>query len=225
LKGHCENSKAIDRALTNAGIVFLPWIGKHYERGFEDRRLLILGESHYSEWDGETHTLGIQFTRECVGEVVDRKETVVNFWKLLEQALLNQPREGGWAPTGGERLWSQLSFYNYVQSPVPGGARIRPKPEMFEASRRPFRAVLEHLRPDRVLVCGKRLWNRMEEVTQDGDYLHNDVQALPLADGTKIWCLATVHPSSGRYSWSRLHPVMTAFLDEPEKAAAMLTGS
>lgn len=214
-------NEARDRFLLEHGVVFLPWIGKNYEQGFNDRRLLVLGESHYDEWEGEKHPLGNEITRECIQEVIDRVNGA-GFWKYLEQALLNETRKNGWVPSGGSPLWDKLSFYNFVQSPVPGGPRVRPDWKAFEESRKPFRAVLEQLRPDRVLVCGKGLWERMEEVTQKEDYLHDDVQAYHLADGTKVWCLATVHPSSGRFSWSRLHPLIVAFLNEPQKAAGML---
>jgi hypothetical protein len=62
----------------------------------------------------------------------------------------------------------------------------------------------------------------MEEIDNNNDYLHDDVQAYRLQDGTRVWCLATVHPSSGRYSWERLHPVIMDFLDAPEKAVLRL---
>jgi hypothetical protein len=62
----------------------------------------------------------------------------------------------------------------------------------------------------------------MEEITSEEDYPHDDVQAYRLADGTKVWCLATVHPSSGRYSWSRLHRIVMAFLNDPQNAVELL---
>jgi hypothetical protein len=109
-----------DQFLLNQGVLFLPWIGQNYEQGFADRRLLVLGESHYDKWTGEKHELANSFTRECIQEVVNR-EGGANFWKYLEQALLNEARQSGWAPSGGGVLWDKLSFYNFVQSPVSGG--------------------------------------------------------------------------------------------------------
>ena len=152
-----------DQYLLDHGVVFLPWIGKNYEQGLNDRRLLVLGESHYDEWEGEKHTLGREFTRECIQEVVNRVNGA-GFWKYVEQALLNEQRENGWAPSGGSRLWERLSFYNFFQASVPGGPRARPDWNLIPESRKPFRVVLEQLRPDRVLVCGKGLWESMEEI-------------------------------------------------------------
>ena len=233
-RGPCLNHTGViavkkdtrDQFLSEHGVIFLPRIGDNYEQGFNGHRLLVLGESHYDEWGGEKNQLENEsfFTRECIQEVLNRVGGA-SFWKTLEQALLNETRTNGWAANGGHSLWDKLSFYNFVQSPVPGGPGARPKWTCFEESRKPFRAVLEQLRPDRILVCGKGLWKQMQETTQEGDYLHDDVQAYRLTDGTKVWCLATVHPSSGRYSWKRLYPLIMAFLDAPQKAAEMLRNS
>lgn len=209
----------MDEELLADGITFLPWVGENYELGFNGRRFLVLGESHYDNWAGEQHPLPNTFTRECIEEVIARKGGA-NFWRTLEQALLNQIRQNGWVE-GGDKLWPQLSFYNFVQAPVIGGARVQPENLVFEDSHKPFRQVLECLRPDRVLVCGKRLWNRMPNIPAE-DCLHDDVQAYRLDDGTQVWCLATVHPSSGRFGWRELHPLIMAFLADPRTAAGML---
>jgi len=65
----------------------------------------------------------------------------------------------------------------------------------------------------------------MGEITGKENYLHGDVQAYRLTNGDAVWCLATVHPSSGRYSWSLLHPIIMAFLDDPQKTAAIMSPS
>jgi hypothetical protein len=72
-----------DNFLVQHGVFFLPWIGEHYAEGFSGRRLLVLGESHYDEWDGKKHELEQAFTRECVSEVISRKDAAT-FWKYLE---------------------------------------------------------------------------------------------------------------------------------------------
>lgn len=215
------NIEDCDNSLVRQGVAFLPWIGRKYGLGYCNRRLLILGESHYDEWEGERHILRRDFTRKCVEEIIDRIDGS-RFWKYIEQALLNEIRSDGWCQSGGMPLWERVAFYNFVQESVPGGPRKSPQRNAFQKSRQPFRAVLEQLRPDRVIVCGKRLWKEMEEVTEDSDYLHDDIQAYRLKDGTKVWCLATVHPCSGRYSWKRVHGLAMVFLDEPKNAAELI---
>ncbi len=213
------NTEGCDNFLVQQGVNFLPWIGKKYEQGFCDRRLLVLGESHYDEWGGEKHLLGKSFTRECVEKVINRNDCS-GFWKYLEQALLDEVRSDGWCRSGGMPLWGKVAFYNFVQEAVSGGARKIPGRSAFQKSHAPFRIVLERLRPERVIVCGKRLWSNIEN-RDENNYCHNDVQAYRLRDKTKVWCLATVHPSSGSYSWKRVHRLIMRFLDQPESVAAL----
>jgi hypothetical protein len=213
-----------DVRLSKNGVFFLPWIGEKYGDGFRERKLLILGESHYDTWNGQRHILEGTFTRECVQEVLDR-ERGAPLWPYVEQALLNEERSSGWAPSGGLILWRQIAFYNFVQSPVRGGAQQSPTEQQFADSKRPFRAAIEELRPDRVLVCGYRLWNHMEETPHELNlhnrtYLHDDIQGYCLTDGSPIWCLAMKHPSIA-FSWRRWHPIITAFLKDPADAAPL----
>ncbi len=209
-----------DKFLVQQGVQFLPWIGEKYKQGFCSRRFLVLGESHYDEWEGQKHCLDHSFTRECVDKVV-RREDCSSFWKYIEQALVNEARSVGWCPSGGMPLWEKLAFYNFVQEPLPGGPRgVIPQRGLFQKSHAPFRIVLEQLRPDRVIVCGKRLWRNMED--RDDNDCHDNVQAYRLRDGSQVWCLATAHPSSGSYSWKRVHRLIMEFLDRPEAASELI---
>ncbi len=211
-------NEALDHLFKSGSIFFLPWIGDKYEQGFCGRRFLVLGESHYAHWDDAVHELQPTFTRECLREVVNREDGA-RFWKNLEQALLNEYRQGGWCPSGGPALWSQLAFYNFVQSPIFAGPRVSPSNQQFNSSLAAFIAVLEALRPERVLVCGKRLWGQMDSTKLQ---LHDDVEAYQLSDGSPVWCLAIKHPSSGGFSWTKAHQLIRAFLNEPRDAAALL---
>ena len=51
-----RDSQQPDDQLRENGVVFLPWIGRAYEEGFQGRQLLILGESHY-DWPGRLQML------------------------------------------------------------------------------------------------------------------------------------------------------------------------
>jgi hypothetical protein len=179
-----------------------------------------LGESHYTDWSDERHDLPQSMTRDCVQETIDREEDVSGFWKYIEQAVTNERRVNGWAPNGGGPLWEMLAFYNFVQSAVDGRARKRPAYAQFESSRPAFRRVLEVLQPERIWVSGRTLWRNMEKrpiTTTD-----KRLEAYRLENGKYVWCLATNHVSSGRFSWSEFHPILMKFLDNPEDALALL---
>ena len=141
------------------------------------------------------------------------------FWKNIEQALLNERREAGWCPGGGLALWNQLAFYNFVQFPLEK-SRQSPTEQQFNDSVPGFGSALETLRPERVLICGKRLWQQMDFTQVE---LNDSVQAYRLSDGFLVWCLAIVHPSSGRFSWGHAHGLITTFLNEPKDAATLTT--
>jgi len=211
------------------GVHYLPWVGDRYGDGFrgpgqlQARKILILGEScyHYNQEDLEKND-GPDFTRDCIRTAIDRVDTGSPIFQNIEQAFLNEARQDGWAPSGGAAFWNSLAFYNFVQSPVLGGPRTPPTKAAFLASWAPFRIVLEALRPERVVVCGtSRLWPNMEP-TPPTDRLHVHLESYRLEDGTNVPCLATYHPSSARYSWRKLHPILMAFFDDPQLAAALL---
>ncbi|HEY3918637.1 MAG TPA: hypothetical protein VGL83_12635 [Stellaceae bacterium] len=228
---HAETNQ-VDGRLKGNGVFFLPWIGRDYENGFKGQKLLILGESHYDTWCGEKHKLRRNFTRGCVAGICARDhDSRAALWLNLEQALLNQARLGGWAQGGGAEFWPRLAFYNFLQTPVTGGADAKPQPKQFTDSRPPFRAVIEELRPERILVCGyKRLWEQMESTPyelnkENGEtkelYLHNRLQAYLLKDSRPVWCLAIQHPSRA-FSWRAWHPVIEKFVREPRSAISDL---
>ena len=208
------------------GVYFSPWIGDEYHLGFHGRRLLVLGESHYDTWDdGEgrgpiKHKLGPDFTKECVAKVIRREGAAL--WRYIEQILLNEGRKDGWAPSGAS-VWPHLAFYNFIQAAVEGKARQRPPVESFVQDRAAFREILELLRPERVLVCGKTLW-RLMEATREEDRLHPCLQAYRLRGGDRVWCLAVRHPSS-YCQWTKLHPIVMSFFDAPSDCARMLASA
>ena len=158
-------------------VYFSPWIGDNYHLGFRGRRFLILGESHYDTWNGVKHELDRHFTNECVTDALKRPKDGGPFWKFVEQILVNESRVDGWAPSG-LTVWPQLAFYNFVQSPMNGKAGVRPSRKQFIQSRLAFTQVLEHLRPERVLVCGKKLWSLMGP-THKEDQLNPCPSCLP----------------------------------------------
>ena len=214
----------LDDDLLEQGVCFLPWVGSRYEQGFKGRRLLILGESHYP-WKDEDRELSDplppEVTRDYVRGVIARK-AVGDFWKQIEQAHLNVERRE--LPPSGDEFWHSVAFYNFVQVPVGIGPRQAPKRSDFVAARPAFLGVMRALNPQRIVVCGKRLWGAMENVS-DELFLHDDLQGYDVLGGNVAWCLATVHPSSGRYSWRRLHPLIDAFIADPTEARAVLSNA
>jgi hypothetical protein len=201
-----------DNELCAAGVVFLPWIGSTYSEGFRGQKLLILGEAHY---DWETRKQEVPNSAELTRFVLieQRSKGTWGFWGQIESACTGVARTTMNPPSS---FWDQVAFYNFIQEfPADTTARAKPSKEQFEAGRKPFRCVLEALRPGRVIVCGYRLWSGMEEIPKE-DRLNYDIQAYRLNDGFAVWCMATYHPSSGRYRPQELSPKIWQFLDAPQ---------
>jgi hypothetical protein len=200
----------IDVCLRHAGVIFLPWIGPAYDAGFRGKKLLVLAEAHY-DWPGREEECPnmADVTRYVL--VKARRKGTWGFWGLIESACTGVARA---ARASASPFWDRVAFYNFIPE-FPAGtlARARPSRQQFKAGYRPFRSVLESLRPNRVIVCGHRLWNGMEP-TREEDRRSDDVQAYRLEDESAVWCLATYHPSSGRYHPQELTPKIWPFLDE-----------
>lgn len=213
--------KALDDHLSRKGVFFLPWVGKHYVKGFKGRRLLILGESHYP-WEDENRKMSDplypELTRDCVRDAVERTMNM-NFWKFIEQAHTNVERSN--LPVRGDCFWNSIAFYNFVQVAVGTGPRQAPSRENFVSAHSAFRIVLDAIKPERIVVCGKRLWRNMEEVSNEL-FKHDFMQGYGLSEGKIVWCLATNHPSSGNYSWKKLYPLISAFIADPKAAVDIL---
>lgn len=153
--------------MTASQVKFRPWVGKYYRnRGWHGRRLLVLGESHYSRSKAANRDrrLTQRWVRSCLSG-----DDGSSFFTLVAE-LVHGRRDiddASWC-----RAWDSIAFYNYVQSVVIPGPRVPPTEQQWAAAQRPFIAVLQSLRPDGILVLGKRLWSRLpdgpERVADDG---------------------------------------------------------
>lgn len=179
------------------GPYFRPWKGSNYE----STRLLILSESAYS-WrengkrvdPGPSHpTFQILRSMENFGK---QKDQIAKYYKAMSRALCNKED-----PTYDElfRAWSDWAYSIFVQSTVGLGPENRPTNEQFIDAKPYFRSLLERIRPNKIVVTGKTMWNQMPDC--DGLRLCDDLQAYKLSDGALVWCLALPHPSRGIFQW------------------------
>jgi hypothetical protein len=140
------------------GVSILPWEGADYRKhGFRGKRVLILGESGY-DWPGRPVPLQ-DVTTYCIQEQLkehpddpDRPQFTKAFFTKLAIAFLNRP------PTLADKrsFWDSVAFYNYYSEALLTGPGIAPP--SWTAGALPFETVLEHLRPQRIIVLGTRLW-------------------------------------------------------------------
>lgn len=209
-------------------VKFYPWIGKNYKNGVvgydengiiqygesegEGKKILVLGESHYCYDESEAIP---ELTQEIIKDLIDPdsewesyKNTYTKFIKSLTgyiEELLFEDKE---------KAWQHVAFYNYVQVPI-SGARIAPEGKDFENSELAFWEILKKIKPDLIIVWGKRLYNNLpiENGSQSDDL---EIEYEDQMYDTEIWSynidsnimqvLPIVHPSSGYYIsyWNKM---------------------
>ena len=153
-------STALDEAFSQIqGLTWAPWVGKNFLARPANRRLLVVGESHYvkplepAQLDTlmADHLKYREYTRDIVSECLINQEwpnrTLDNVPRLLFQTDdLDRPR-----------LWSDTSFYNFVQTPMHYNREAgpqRPSEEQFRAGWPVFLDLLRLLQPSHCLFIG-----------------------------------------------------------------------
>ncbi len=146
---------------------FKPWIGKNYFLGSNEKKILVLGESHYC---GEgCPTCGELFETKCHG-------FTNNVMKKYLDYKLGKGNVEDWMKTFtrfvnifyGDQVdvekilsfWDSVIFYNYVQIAMED-ARISPSENNFNNSETAFKEILEEYEPDLIIVWGDRLWEKL----------------------------------------------------------------
>lgn len=187
-------------------VMFFPWIGKNYSNGgMFKKKILILGESHYGAEDcGSDFTSAIIEDQLTPGE--KRHAIYTKLAKLfVDRDFLSDEEK--------KEFWHSVAFYNYTQSSA-SEPRESPTDEMWSDSEKPFGEVMENLKPDFLLVCGRRLWGHLP-----GE-CGVDWSEGPTIKGEETWyykgkisntlSLVICHPSSSRFSYDSIPIVKKA---------------
>jgi len=133
-------------------IVFAPYYGALYSKS--PVRLLIVGESHYGEFDSNDDTY--EATRNVV-RMWQSRDWAVRFLTIAARILSGQR---AWE-IDRQTVFSEIAFYNFVQFPMPT-VHHRPTQAQARASWAAFREVLETYDPTHILVTGTGfLWSNM----------------------------------------------------------------
>ncbi len=175
-----------------------PWVGAEYWK----TGLLLLGESVYLlEKDGVLVDRGPRHAIHLVEDCFDNPHLFRGFIATVSRGICGVPDP---SPTHLREAWSRVAFTNYVATPVGIGASTRPSEPQWAAAKAEFPALLERLKPRRIIVLGKTMWSRMPGV----DLMYtDDVQGYRLSDGSMAVCWALHHPSRG-LSWRTLAAVI-----------------
>jgi len=191
---------------------FEPWVGDNYSNGFNGKRILALGDSHYSKGNedenfvhnlvehfiaykrGDTGHLGYmntytKFANIVLGEKVD-KEATIDFW-------------------------NSIVFYNYVQKSQAGHS-ISPSEKEYDSSQNAFEEILEEYQPDLIIIWGWRLRSKITKYGIEADFniLEDKKEKFHYfeVNGKKIPACGIPHPRVLSKDW-------TSYLQEAIKLA------
>ena len=169
----------------NKYVKFIPWVGKSYNKeGFQGKKILILGDSHYCEKEKNRNEEcklhweenGCKCSYNCMNE---RCYSMTEF--LIRNEYLESRRNGGamarhlhtilnfeknlfnCTPTADASVdfWSRVIFYNYIQhSQHEPGTRRKTSPKEKEEYRQAFKEVLEVYKPNYIIVWSKMLFTK-----------------------------------------------------------------
>lgn len=194
-------------------VFFKPWVGEHYfTTGFNNKKILILGESHYC---GEgCETCGIvndnkceSFTTDVIEEFFHYKQGIGPHKKWMNTFTKFANVFNGTQITNDEQInfWNSVIFYNYIQIAL-DGPRISPNEQNFKQSELAFFEILNEYKPDLIIAWGVRLWDRLPdngrwaEVILDGssDKFYN----YPI-ENKEIPSFNIYHPSSSAFNYDQ----------------------
>lgn len=193
-------------------ITFLPWVGKSYSKGIDNKKVMVLGESHYCALVADAKP---ELSSEVIQDLFDEKsehEAYKNTYTKFERAL------AGKILSFKEKrdLWNMFLFYNYVQTPMTG-ARVAPTEEEFNLSESALFGVLEKYKPDYMIVWGARLYNNLpKKGFQLTDLNVKNVDSFEtwgyeLSNGHIVQLLCITHPSAA-FEPPYWHQIIHAFI-------------
>jgi hypothetical protein len=191
-----------------AEVFFKPRIGKNYEA----TKVLILSESAYSWRNGSGKPVdpGPSHPTENLEYWGIKHFGKQAYYKAMGRALCGKK-----TPSRDElkRAWDEYAYTIFVQGTAGPSAKSRPSKKQWEQAEPCFRSLIEKIRPLKVIVTGKTMWNG--HMVCNGPHLCDDVQAYKLSDGTLVWCLAVPHPANRKkgegFKWEWVGKNIRAF--------------
>lgn len=158
---------------------FKPWVGDNYQG--TKPKILILGESHYSE----PKYYSPEFTKDVIRRLALCNEKSHPFFTKIAKILLGKPYE--WIGVEQKHtLWHQVAFYNYIQVFVGETSRVRPTQDMWAGAAEALSTVMKQLEPDIIIITGKELRCHVKPVLEN-------------YSGSATFCYWT-HPSSRAFN-------------------------
>lgn len=217
-------------------VYFKPYVGDNYKKGFASgKKLLLLGESSFfpknkdpARYLADKNMIADYIDDDIREHWIEKKELGNCFVGRLHRLLTDKDNP---SIDENREAWDRVAFINYIpifagdgiDQHSGRGADARKSARHWNLAAERLPCVLNELQPDRVLVLGKTVWNR---ISQPGKYVENQEGWCACGDERKrgLWdfsangqspALATwvYHPSWGRDSWERMRNVLDRLIE------------
>ncbi len=177
-----------------SGIRFLPFVGKQYLAGINGKRVLSLGESHYT---AEEKDAVPAITQNVIKWYLDSNNCEFEGWMNTYTKFIRAlSGDSEISRDNSREWWERISMYNFVQVPM-FGPRESPSSQDFRDSDNAFFTILEQLKPDCVIAWGKRLYNNLPRAGRQGaDCGDEETWIYETSDGHEVRVLPITHPSA-----------------------------
>lgn len=208
---------------------FSPWVSEAYNKNSGIYgKILIIGESHYFDDEEEDENLNVQNDEEqlqvlelkipktrdestitMIEGYINRKWDI-NFYRNLGLAFNNKNRF---------EVWGNVAFANGIQKGLKSSI-CQPSKDEIATFIPAFWALLESLKPDKVLICSQRMWQKW---MPDNDKRSSNVSSINKnGKHSTIWkynysggnCIAMGinHPSK-YFSYDKWAPIISEFIN------------
>lgn len=191
-----------------------PWVGSQFKNPnnkFGGRKILIVGESHYS--DNESIGQAIPDITEATIKSYIKGASIPFFTKIVTFLTGVPASENNWSDI--RNTWEHLAFYNYIPVVAAAGPREFDR-RLWALGEVEYLTVLSEVAPDLIVVLGFRLWDNAYHRHTDGNISPGDRENNvfdTVAGEKRIRTIKLVHPSSTRFSGVRLNKIYGSIIN------------
>jgi len=195
-----------------------PWIGENYNDGFDGKKILLMGESLYTNCDEEKV---IRMVRSFIANGKDKLR------RQLARVLV------GHTPSSSEErelIYSHVAHNNYIQDYKQTKAIQTLPTGLVESNYPKFRQLLITLQPDVVLLCSKRVYQPLFNIMSDEEGYSTKLHEIMYTDnkkhtirtwyatisGKQIQFIGTFHPSTPGYDTILWHHLFKSCIKNKE---------
>lgn len=209
--------RSFDKEFENIqNLTWLPWVGSLYNKG--SRKLLIVGESHYTFGNNDIEylkrhneaTQNKELTRECIYESAINIEWQNNTFDNIHRVFLKTN------DFERDNFWKNVAYYNFIPRLMDYRKKERPEWVDFYKSWKIFIEIIKLLKPTDCIFIGVTASNSFNLAMQELKIDHTQVkwlEGIGTAYGrfSKIILenfelkITSIQHASQMFSWTKWH--------------------